>query len=71
MKHRTSFVFALLLALLAALMPAAPTAVAPAAGVYFDDSQPGLSILGNAKHYEIGFRMANGSIAYIPLLMRW
>lgn len=34
-------------------------------GVYFDDSDPDLMVLGNDDYYEIGFRKANGAIAYI------
>ena len=50
---------ALLLIAVGAAMPV------HADGVYYDDSHPDLIILGNADHYEIGFRKANGAIAYI------
>ena len=34
-------------------------------GIYFDDSDPDIMILGNGTYYEIGFRKSNGAIAYI------
>ena len=34
-------------------------------GIYFDDSDPAIMVLGNDAYYEIGFRKSNGSIAYI------
>ncbi len=34
-------------------------------GIYFDDSDPDIMILGNSTYYEIGFRKSNGAIAYI------
>ena len=33
--------------------------------IYFDDSDPDIMVLGNDNYYEIGFRKANGAIAYI------
>jgi hypothetical protein len=33
--------------------------------IYFDDSDPGIMVLGNGTYYEIGFRKSNGAIAYI------
>jgi hypothetical protein len=34
-------------------------------GIYFDDSDPDLVLLGNGAYYEIAFRKSNGAIAYI------
>ncbi len=32
-------------------------------GIYFDDSDPEIMVVGNGLYYEIGFRKSNGSIA--------
>jgi hypothetical protein len=34
-------------------------------GIYFDDSDPDIMVVGNGAYYEIGFRKSNGAIAYI------
>lgn len=55
-----------ILAAVVLLFVAWPASPAQAGDVYFDDSsQPGLIIIGNASHYEIGLLKTNGAIAYI------
>ncbi len=42
-----------------------PATLAQQNGIYFDDSDPNLIVLGNTNYYEIGFQKANGAIVYI------
>jgi len=52
----------ILVAVQAQCVPAAPAA---AAGIYFDDFRADPPVRGNTGYDEVGFRKANGSIAYI------
>ncbi|RME61404.1 MAG: hypothetical protein D6790_07870, partial [Caldilineae bacterium] len=55
--------FAVLAAVM--LMLILGTSPARAQGISFDDSGPDLMVLSNGTDYEVAFRKANGSIAYI------
>ncbi len=65
LKLAIGLLLALALTRPAAAQDLLPTTSVLPGSIYFDDSHPDLIVLGNTNYYEIGFRKANGSIAYI------
>lgn len=59
------FAFILVILLIAPIINLFRASFIHAEGIYFDDSDPDIMLLGNSTHYEIGFRKSNGAIAYI------